>query len=170
MARVRMVKLSAVPAAFVFMTAIAACNSNSRMNSSEARGHEGAPINLTGCLQKSGSMTSNYVLTQVNEPTRSVGTSGSAETQPGTVEREQMREARHAYRLDGDKDQLDNLVGKQVRVQGTIAENSDLNKKAAENRDRDNKPADIDAGDLAKVNVQSIAAVSDACGNSDQQK
>ena len=121
-------------------------------------------INLTGCLQKGGGLTSSYVLTQVNEPTRSVGTSGSS--QPDVVKQEQMREAKHSYRLDGNDDQLGSLVGKQVRVEGTVAEKSDLNKRAGEDRKDTDKPADIDTGDLAKVKVNSISAVSDACGQS----
>ena len=137
-----------------------ACN---READRAARGHEGAPINLTGCLQK-GSGMNTFVLTQVNAPTRSVGTTGATETQPGAVSKEQMREAKHAYRLDGDDDELSKLVGKQVKVEGTIAESSDLNKRAAESRD-DNKPPDLGAGDLAKVDVKTIAAVSDACGD-----
>lgn len=146
----------------------AACDRNDHRTSDRAKGHEGAPINLTGCLQKSGTLASTYILTQVNEPTRSVGTSGGDAT---AVDRERMREAKHAYRLSGDDDQLKELVGKQVRVEGTIAENSDLNKaqRTAADRDRDkDKPLDIDAGDLAKVDVKSIASVSDACG-SDQK-
>lgn len=171
MNRTKVGKGLAGPCGLVLVLAVSACNSD-RDRSRQTRGHEGAPITLTGCLQKSGGLTSLYVLTQVNEPTRSVGTSGSAQSQPGAVEQEQMREAKHAYRLDGDKDQLGNLVGKQVKVEGTIAENSDLNKRAAENRDNSNKGADIDTDDLAKVDVTSIAAVSNACGNSanDQQK
>ena len=127
-----------------------------------ARGHEGAPINLTGCLQK-GSGLNTFVLTQVNEPTRSVGTSGAQQTPSGAVAQEQMREAKHAYRLDGDNDQLSKMVGKQVKVEGTIADSSDLAKRANESRD-ENKPPDLDAGDLAKVDVKTIAAVSDSCG------
>jgi hypothetical protein len=168
MDRMMMSKLLAVPSALLLAGAVSACNGD-RANT-QARGHEGAPINLTGCLQKGGGVMSSYILTQVNEPTRSVGTSGTA--QPGVVAQEQMREARHAYVLDGDNDQLDNLVGKQVRVQGSIAESSDLNKpandsRAADKRDETKRP-DIDAGDLAKVNVQTISKVSDSCGNADQ--
>jgi hypothetical protein len=75
-----------------------------------------------------------------------------------------MREAKHAYRLDGDNDQLDKLVGKQVSVEGTVADNSDLAKRQNDMR-KDSKPADIDAGDLAKVDVKTIAAVSDNCSD-----
>src|SRR3954465_6458382 len=123
-----------------------ACNKDTdRARTNEARGHEGAPINLTGCVQKEGGLTTTYILTQVNEPTQSVGTTGS--NAAGNVDQERMRAAKHAYRLDGDGDQLKDLVGKQVKVEGTIAENSDLNKKTT-TADQD-KRSDIDAGDLA---------------------
>jgi len=142
-----------------------ACNKDSdRARTSEARGHEGAPINLTGCVQKEGGLTTTYILTQVNEPTQSVGTTGS--NAAGNVDQERMRAAKHAYRLDGDGDQLKDLVGKQVKVEGTIAENSDLNKKTT-TADQD-KRSDIDAGDLAKVDVKTIAATGDTCGSNPQ--
>lgn len=146
----------------VAMSSAACNNANNSARSNQARGHEGAPINLTGCLQKEGGLTTTYILTQVNEPTRSVGTSGSS---AANVDRERMREAKHSYRLSGDDDQMKDLVGKQVKVEGTIAENSDLNK--AQDRAKDNRDshANIDSSDLAKVDVKSIAQVSDACGN-----
>jgi len=139
----------------------AACNrdNNGRSATNESGGHVGAPINLTGCLQKEGGLTTTYILTQVNEPTQSVGTSGSSST--ANVDQERMREAKHSYRLSGDSDQLKDLVGKQVKVDGTIAENSDMTKRRTDT----NKPADVDAGDLAKVDVRNIVAVSDACGD-----
>lgn len=138
----------------------AACNRSTAKNNDEARGHVGAPINLTGCLQKQGTLTTDYILTQVNEPSQAVGTSGSAVN----PQQEQMREAKHAYRLKGDDDQLDKLVGKQVKVDGTIGENSDLNKAQEEAKTDRDRGADIDAGDLARVDVKSIAQVSDSCG------
>ena len=82
----------------------------------------------------------------------------------GWMTKEQMREAKHAYRLDGDNIELDRLVGKQVSVEGTIADSSDLAKRSEEMR-KDNKPADLDASDLAKVDVKTIAAVSDVCSD-----
>ncbi len=162
-------------------------------------GHEGATLTLTGCLQESSAgLTGSYILTQVNEPSSAVGTSGSS---GAAVEREQMRAAKHAYQLESDNDdQLEKLVGKQVRVTGTLDEVSDLNRSAsareqgrdmgsaaAPRDDRGNatdrprntteRPADsdradadrrggqdIDAGDLAKVNVTSVVQVADACG------
>src|SRR5262249_7665146 len=118
--------------------------------------------NLTGCLQRGGGMN-NFVLTQVNEPTRSVGTSG-ATSDPGAVKQEQMREAKHAYQLEGDDKQLEGLVGKQVSVEGVVAESSDINKKAKHARKND-KPLDIDSGDLAKVDVKSIAQIGEGCSS-----
>ena len=115
----------------------------------------------------SGTMTATYILTQVNEPTKSVGTSGSSDA--NAVQREQIREAKHAYRLEGDDDQLKDLVGKQVRVEGVIAENSDLHKAQQDANKRDaGSGADIDPGDLAKVDVKSIATVADACSSNPQ--
>jgi|SRR5215208_2111006 len=139
----------------------AACNKAERNAADPARGHVGAPINLTGCLQKDPGLTTTYILTQVNEPTRSVGTTGSTADQ-SVAQQEKLREAKHAYRLGGDKDKLEPLVGKQVKVQGTIAENSDLPKKSA---DADRRQ-DVDAGELAKVDIVTIASVADSCGNS----
>ena len=77
-----------------------------------------------------------------------------------------MREAKHAYQLDGDyKDAIRDMVGKQVRVTGTIEEASELHKEAAETKTASDR-LDIDAGDLAKVNVQGIVQVAEACGQS----
>jgi hypothetical protein len=128
-------------------------------------GHEGAPITVTGCLQR-GSGMNNFILTQINSPSDTpVATSGSGSS-GAAVQREQMREAKHAYTLDGDNDTMRDLVGKEVRVTGTIAESSGLRRGMPENRgdgDR-SKGLDIDAGDLAKVEVQGIVRVADACG------
>src|SRR5687767_4693248 len=71
-------------------------------DTSRERGHEGAPITLTGCLQR-GSGLNNYILTQVNSPSDTpVATSGK-DSSGAAVQREQMREAKHAYVLDGDE-------------------------------------------------------------------
>lgn len=138
----------------------AACSKTERGKlADEARGHEGAPINLTGCLQKDPGVMTTFILTQASEPTRSVGTSGTTADE-ALVEQERLRAAKHAYRLDGDKDQLDALVGKQVKVSGTVAEKSDLSGKTA---DADHR-LDLDAGDLAKVDVVTIAALGNSCG------
>src|SRR5262245_53419455 len=53
------------------------------------------PISVTGCLQQGSGRT--YILTRLNEPAqKEVGTSGS----PAAVEREQLRAAANAYRID----------------------------------------------------------------------
>jgi hypothetical protein len=155
-----MIRMSVISVLCSAALAVAACDRNGMR---EARGHEGAPINLTGCLQKGDGMN-NFVLTQVNSPSRSVGTSGASDAKPGAVAQEQMREAKHAYRLDGDNDELGKLVGMQVRVDGTVAENSDLNKRANDSR-ADNKAPDLGSGDLAKVDVKTIAAIADSCSD-----
>jgi hypothetical protein len=95
------------------------------------------PITVAGCLQKGDG--SAFLLTRVNEPTRSVGTTGPAGADSPTagansavVEREQMRSAAGAYRLDPKGDvKLDDLVGKEVRVVGTVTENMDLPRATA---------------------------------------
>jgi hypothetical protein len=127
-------------------------------------GHEGAPITVTGCLQR-GSGLNNFILTQVNSPSDTpVATSGGGSS-GAAVQREQLREAKHAYTLDGDKDAMRDLVGKEVRVTGTIAESSELRRGTSENRSAGDRREglDIDAGDLAKVDVQGIVRVADAC-------
>jgi hypothetical protein len=143
---------------------------------STATGHEGANITLTGCLQKQDGLMDSFILTQVNEPSGAVGTSGSG------AEREQMRAAKHSYQLEvEDNDDFDKLVGKQVRVTGKLQEMSDLsrgtagstandNRAGANNRADGNNRADadrrdIDANDLAKVDVETVTQVADACGN-----
>jgi len=129
------------------------------------RGHEGAPITVTGCLQR-GSGLNNFILTQVNEPSESPVATAGKDASGAAVQREQMREAKHAYQLDGDeKDALRDMVGKQVRVTGTIKETSELHKEAAETKTAGDR-LDIDAGDLAKVEVQGIVRVAEACGQS----
>jgi hypothetical protein len=135
-------------------------------DTSRERGHEGAPITLTGCLQR-GSGLNNYILTQVNEPSDTPVATAGKESSGTAVQREQMREAKHAYELEGDDTEaMKNLVGKQVRVTGTIAETSELHREATESRrsgDR-REGLDIDRGDLAKVDVQGIVQVAEVCG------
>jgi hypothetical protein len=132
---------------------------------------QNAPVTLTGCLQKSSGMN-NFVLTQVSTPAGAVGTSGSA-ANPDRVAQEQRVAAERSYRLDGDNDELNNLVGKQVKVSGRVTDRGDLKDKTRDERGTTgtlgapkNNPDDIDAGDLAKVDVDAITKVADACGAS----
>lgn len=64
-------------------------------------------------------------------------------------------------------DQLRDLVGKQVRVTGTIAESSNLRRDEADSRRDDDRREglDISTRDLAKVDVQDVVQIADVCGN-----
>ena len=126
-------------------------------------GHEGAPITVTGCLQR-GSGLNNYILTQVNSPSDTPVATTGKDASGAAVQREQMREAKHAYSLDGDKDSMRDLIGKQVRVTGKIDEASELHRESSDTRTAGRDGLDIDAGDLAKVEVQGIVKVADGCG------
>jgi len=127
------------------------------------RGHEGAPITVTGCLQRASGMN-NYILTQVNSPSETPVATAGKDASSAPVQREQMREAKHSYSLDnGDKDVMRDMVGKQVRVNGTIKDTSDLHKEAAKTN-TDDRRLDIDAGDLAKIDVQGIVQLAEECG------
>jgi len=122
-------------------------------------------VTLAGCLQKGDG--SDYILTQVNAPAGAVGTTGTPSDarkdseQPSAVGQQQMRAAAHSYRLSGDDDQMRDLVGHQVRVQGTLKDKADLSRDKAGTAD---KPSDIDEGDLASINVASIQSTGPACG------
>ena len=108
-----------------------------------------------------------YIVTGVNEPSdKGIGTTGS----PAAVEREQLRAAANAYRVDPKEDvDMDAMVGKQVRVSGIIAKRADL---PAPSVTTPNSPDDaknssrekIDTGDLAKIDEASITVVSSSCG------
>src|SRR5438132_7050873 len=127
-----------------------------------------SPITLTGCLQK-GDGRSDYILTEVNTTRTTVGTSGSTPatgSSADVVGKEQMRAAAHAYNLNGDRDTLEPLVGKQVRVTGTLAARSDLNAHddAGKLKDKTLDRTKIDEDDLAKVDVTSAVQIADDCG------
>jgi len=129
------------------------------------------PINMNGCLQKKGG---DYILTELNEPS----TGGAATAGQGDkVGREQLHAAQHAYRLNADRDEdLAKLVGKQVRVSGTMDKRSDLTPNSSRDADKaagtagsndrtDRDRRDISAGDLARVDVTSIEQVAASCGS-----
>lgn len=129
------------------------------------RGHEGAPITVTGCLQRGTSGINTYILTQVNSPSETPVATAGKEASGGAVQREQMREAKHSYALDdGDKDVMREMVGKQVRVNGTVKETSELHKEAAKTTTDGERRLDIDAGDLTKIAVQGIVQLAEECG------
>src|SRR5262245_37561014 len=162
----RRVMSGAVAACGFAVVLSAACSdrNGTRTATNDAAADAGSarpPVTLTGCLQK-GDLESEYVLTEVNHSRTNVGTSGSKAPAAGdAVGREQMREAARAYRLSGEKDVLEPLVGKQVRVTGTEEKRSTLNEHSA---DRDRDRAKIDDDDLARVRVASIDQVSEECG------
>jgi hypothetical protein len=128
------------------------------------------PVTLTGCLQK-GDGRSDYILTEINQPRTSVGTSGSASANANDkVGQEQMRAAEHAYKLSADNDTLEPLVGKQVRVSGTVERRSQLNEHNDNGTVKDRDRTKIDADDLASVHVASIDSIADGCGAASAQK
>jgi hypothetical protein len=72
--------------------------------------------------------------------------------------------------LNGDRDRLEPLVGKQVRVSGTMAKASDLNAHDDNGKMKDRDRAKIDEGDLAKIDVASVDSVADNCGGKTGRK
>ena len=135
----------------------------------QAKANDNAqPITINGCLQQSKNGT--WIVTRLNEPSKKeVGTSGSA----AAVEHEQLREAENAYRVDAPSDvKMDQFVGKQVRVTGTLTDRGDVAKSAndtagtsgsASANDKD-KGLDISQGDLARIDASSVTATAAACG------
>lgn len=123
-----------------------------------------SPITVTGCLQKEGTVTTTYIVTGMNEPPKTgVGTTGNGTA----VEREQLGEAEKAYRVNAkDHVDMESMVGKQVRVSGTIAKRADLPEPATatSGKNEAKEMEKIDAGDLAKIDDATISVVSDSCG------
>jgi hypothetical protein len=138
------------------------------------------PIALDGCLQKGTGGT--YLLTRINEPAhKNVGSTGSG----SAVEQEQLWLARNEYRIDPAHDvKVDDLVGKQVRVSGTLVDRADLpsaqqqkerDARDASNNSRDvNRPAattgsdkgaDVSQSDLAKIDATAVSMVAESCGS-----
>ncbi len=134
----------------------------------DANGRAARAITVTGCLQQ-GSGRNTFILTTMNEPGRSVGTSG--QSAGDAVGRQQMKEAERAYNLEAKGDvNLRDLVGRQVKVTGTLAESADLPTPDATSgrSDRDKRP-DIKASDLAKIDVTEATATGTACGASGKE-
>jgi len=167
----RAVSTTLIGCAVAFALSAMACSDNRR--STGAAGTAGATaaalpqsMTLSGCLQK-GDGRSDYILTEVNTTRPTVGTSGAA---PGgstdVVGQEQMRSAAHAYRIDGDRDTLEPLVGKQIRVTGSMAERSDPTAHNDDGTLKDRDRTKLDQDDLAKVKVASVDEVSGNCGAS----
>jgi hypothetical protein len=133
------------------------------------------PIDVTGCLQKAGG---SYMLTEISKPNPNAAPTNT-KGDGSLVEREQLHAAQHAYRLSADKDDdLEKLVGKQVKVSGTVTEASDLTARddrrrndlsvgtsgdQDKNHDRKQDRARIRTGDLASVDVSSIQPTDGGC-------
>jgi hypothetical protein len=114
---------------------------------------EGSPVTLTGCLQQ-GDGRNDLILTQVNEQPGPVATSGERET--GAVEDKQRAAAARSYQLSGGPETLRDLVGHQVRVTGTLAEEGEV---ASGDNDRE-----VSEDDLAEIEVRSAESVAETCG------
>ena len=134
---------------------------------------ERKPIDLTGCLQK---LSGSYLILDINR-----GSPGTPATDKqgddSTLAARERSNVRQAYHLRaGDKNSLEKLVGKQVKVSGTVTESAD---QIARDERRGNdlvmvgtsgvqdSEADrtrIKPGDLARVDVASIQQVGEGCG------
>ncbi len=152
--------------AIVVATVGVGCNRSDTVNTPKdtlATGTSGSnaeknttPVTISGCLQKTGGLN-NFVITQANRM-ESVGTSGAAGS--NSVENKEIVAASKSYRLSGgDNDELNNMIGKQVRVVGTLTERAHIVAQ-----DNDKSPA-VDADDLAKVDIQSVTKTVDACAS-----
>jgi len=130
----------------------AAQNDRSRQDS-----RSGAPITVDGCLQQDGR---TFIVTELNEPTqKNAGSTGNG----AAVEREQIEAAAHAYRISPAVGvDLNRMVGKQVRVSGTIYKPGDLPRATGSPTER----PDIDKGDLAQISANAVSELSESCGGS----
>jgi hypothetical protein len=123
-------------------------------------------MQVSGCVQQSGGefMVTTAIADDVEVERR------------GEPQRSQLNAAARAYRLNGDEDQLEDLLGSRVQVVGTVEERADLpelerpgaadSQNRAENREQTREePLDIDVSELAELNVQSIQPTGQVCGD-----
>jgi len=113
-----------------------------------------APLTVTGCLQRDGH---TFIVTRRNEPAqKNAGSTGNG----AAVEREQLRAAANAYRISpAERMDLDKMVGKEVRVSGTLAKSADLPSASASD-----KREDIYKGNLAEIKATAVSIVAESCG------
>jgi len=172
-------------AAALALSAWACSNTSSDRNNTATPGTAGTSgtasdqsVNLTGCVQQTGGMMGDYVLTVVNSQSRPIGTSGATpnSTAPNgssasgdMAARARQNAAAQTYRLDGDNSQLKDLVGKQVSLTGRVTDQANLSPSGApagtSDRPATTADTDIKAHDLARVKIDSIAKVADSCGD-----
>jgi hypothetical protein len=134
----------------------------------ESERSEQAPetMQVSGCIQQSGG---EFIVTTTSPDDVEVERRGEPQTS-------QLEAAARAYRLNGDEDQLEDLLGSRVQVIGTVEERADLpelerpgaadNQNSAENREQNREePLDIDVSELAELSVQSILSTGQVCGD-----
>jgi hypothetical protein len=118
-------------------------------------------MTLVGCLQRA-ERGDSFRLTGINIPNdRPIATSGGSE-RGDEGERERTQADQHTYALSGEDDRWDALVGKRVRVRGTLNEPTGLTRQI----DPRSQRLGIDQHDLAEVDVESVVTLADACGSS----
>ena len=126
-----------------------------------AAAENGRAITIKGCLQE-GNNGSDYILTHLNEPPVSTATAGH--NQPNVVERDDLQEARNAYRLDAGKQlRLKRYVGQEVRVSGTVAEPAHVPTSSSVANGA--TPPKITESELATIQVKSVTKVRNGCGS-----
>lgn len=167
----------AIALAYAALAASVACGKgdSTAANASE----QPRQVTYEGCLQKgAGMFGTDYLLTMLNEPSDAVGTSGSVTSTGSSVEREQMRMAAQMYRVESKGDvKLGDMVGKQVRVSGVLAEQPRVPTGAGKigsaldsqlpNRDRaeqETSGAQMNTSDLGKLDVSSATVIAESCG------
>jgi hypothetical protein len=134
---------------------------------------EKKPIDLTGCLQK---LSGSYLIIDINR--RSPGTHATdKQGDDSALAARERSNVRQAYSLSaGDKNSLEKLVGKQVKVSGTVTESADQiawDERRGNDlvmvgtsgvQDSEAARARIKPGDLTRVDVASIQQVGEGCG------
>jgi len=153
---------------------------NASSAGTDDRAARSQPVTYEGCIQKGGGLLANeYLLTMMSEPAGAAATTGSLTKTGSSVEREQMRAAALTYRLHPVNDvKLDDMVGKQVRVTGTISEHAsvptgsggigsdqDSQRPNRDSRDRNERGVQISTADLARLDVSSATVTGESCGS-----
>jgi hypothetical protein len=124
-------------------------------------------VSVTGCLQE-GVHQRDYILTHQNEPPIPVGTSDSA--QSVTIRRDELSEARNAYRLLPAKNvDLGPLVGKQIRVSGTVVVPARMPARGTLSNESGSGP-EITESDLAALHITTVSTMSGACGTATRRE